>query len=63
MLISLNSLKKLRLFAEGEPSMLSESFLLAGVTFLGKINFSNSLRKCVLTSDKLLISQLVRPLG
>ena len=52
MQFSLNSMEKLRFFAEGEQSKLSEGFLLAGF-----------LRKYVLTSDELVISHLVRPLG
>ena len=34
--LSLNSMEKLRFFAEEEPSKLSESFLVVGVTFLDK---------------------------
>ena len=41
--LNLNLMEKLRLFAEGDQSKLSESFLLAGLTFLGKIDCSNLL--------------------
>ena len=37
MQLSLNSMEKSRFLAEGEPSKLSESFLVAGVTFLDKL--------------------------
>ena len=47
--LSLTLMELLHLFAEGEQSKLSESFLLAGLTFLGEIECSPS--------------QLVRPLN
>ena len=54
-------MEKSRFLAEGEPSKLSESFLDAGVTFLDKLTY-NILTKSLLTSYKLVNSQLVCPL-
>ena len=68
MQLSLNSMEKSRFLAEGEPSKLSERFLVEGVPFLDK-TYSEFIKKIL--ADFLQIShqpisapsRLVRPLG